>query len=255
MKYHCTACGADSQTDDFCDQCGARLNANAAAPAVAAANAFGGQPRSPAVNASPGQTGETCPTCDEPRVDDGQYCEACGYDFVNKSMPQAPMPQPAAPVVPAPGGNSNAASSSQAKAGAGVDPQGSASASTESWWAIVTSDQEWYKRSGFEAEGIAFPDDYLPRQFPLDEPQVRIGRNPGGGIDLGSAPKDKALSGEHATLLRQNDGSYHLVDYKSSNGTFVNGTADPIAKGVEIPLSDGDYVCVGAWTRITFQKR
>lgn len=228
MKTNCTACGADSEAPDFCDQCGAALTGSA--PAV--------QP-SPAPVPSNGG-GELCPTCDEQRVDAGQYCEACGYDFVNRSGPQAPVPQPASPVVtpdPAP------------------SPTPTPAAGTQTWWAIVTSDRAWYERSGFQAEGIEFPDDYLPRQFPLADAQVRIGRKAGGGIDLSSLPRDGALSGEHATLIRETDGSFHLVDYKSSNGTFANGDTVPLAKGVAIPLADGDFVNVGAWTRITFEKR
>jgi hypothetical protein len=229
----CTACGANSQTTDFCDQCGADFAGSAAAASPA------GQPvASVAPAGATAAGGEKCPACSEPRVDDARYCEACAYDFVSGSAAGAPQAQPAAAVVTP------------------VAPvTATATADDTGWWVVVTADPDWYDRNGSRDQGFEFPADFLPRQLPLSEASVRIGRKSGGGIDLSAAPRDNAISGEHATLIRQDDGSYQIVDYRSSNGTFLNGAADALAKGLATDLADGDFVNIGAWTKLTFEQR
>jgi len=223
----CTSCGADSATADFCDQCGAALTGAPAAasstPAAAAA---------PAAVASSGD----CPHCGEARVGDAAFCEACGYDFVNGKAPQAAEAKPAQAVTPA-------ATTTGVTSGAAL-------------WAIVTSDEAWFKRMEpqFEGNDFQYPSDCPARQFPLDADEVRIGRKAVGGVDLSSEPRDGAVSGNHARLVRQADGSYQLID-GSTNGTYLNGADKPVDPGVPVDVKDGDYINLGAWTRITFQKR
>ncbi len=227
MTTHCNACNVDSTTSDFCDQCGAALIS--ASSQAASAN-------SQVAPLSPGSS-ENCPICSNPRVANEPFCEACGYDFVAKSAPQAAVAQPA--------------QSSQS-----AQPAASATAIGAAWWATATCDEAWYNAHKVDYEGVvSLPSDYLPRSFPLTDKEIRIGRRATGGFDLSAAPKDDGVSGEHAVLVLQVDGSYQLIDHKSTNGTFINGGSDALAKGVATTIADGDFINIGAWTRITFQKR
>jgi hypothetical protein len=69
--------GHSSSTDDFCDECGAKIGAPA--PAAAA-------------------IGPPCPHCAAPRAGAGRFCEDCGYDHSTGKVPAlTPPPAPAAP--------------------------------------------------------------------------------------------------------------------------------------------------------------
>ncbi len=57
------------------------------------------------------------------------------------------------------------------------------------------------------------------KNFPLNKPQLTIGRNSGNDIVI----PEKTVSGNHATLINEN-GNWFLLDNNSTNGTFVNGT-------------------------------
>jgi hypothetical protein len=51
--------------------------------------------------------------------------------------------------------------------------------------------------------------------------------------------------------VRQDDGSYAVVDLRSANGTWLNEDPAPIAPYVPVRLRPGDRVHIGAWTTIT----
>jgi FHA domain len=57
--------GHASQTTDYCDQCGAPIQAAG----------------DEELDTSPATSRQPCPVCDAPRSGDGDYCEGCGYDF------------------------------------------------------------------------------------------------------------------------------------------------------------------------------
>jgi len=103
--------GHDSVSDDFCDTCGMRIGgspppgASGSSPAPGASSPASGAP-SPASGASsaawpdpaaPVSAAEPCPRCGTARS--GQFCEACGYNFVGpRFTPSAPpAPAPSAP--------------------------------------------------------------------------------------------------------------------------------------------------------------
>jgi pSer/pThr/pTyr-binding forkhead associated (FHA) protein len=77
------------------------------------------------------------------------------------------------------------------------------------------------------------------QEYPLDKPEVVIGRAPSSDILLS---KDKLTSRRHATVRYEND-HYLLRDERSANGTFVNG--QQIEEGVPRILQDGDHVGIG----------
>jgi class 3 adenylate cyclase len=94
--------------------------------------------------------------------------------------------------------------------------------------------------------------------FPLTAPRVLIGRRStvmaiSPDIDLSGDLEDPGVSRVHAILERLADGSYELIDPGSTNGTFLNGSGEPIPSAEPIPLRTGDTIAVGAWTRISIR--
>ncbi|PWS49828.1 phosphopeptide-binding protein, partial [Streptomyces sp. ZEA17I] len=136
-------------------------------------------------------------------------------------------------------------------------------AAPTTWTAVIAPDREYFlammQRSGPEASGLNLPA-YSPEQrMPLTGSQVTIGRRrhstgESPDIDLSVPPEDPGVSHQHAVLVQQPDGSWSVVDQKSTNGTTLNGAEDPIQPYVPVPLQDGDQVHVGAWTTITIRR-
>ncbi len=90
--------GHATTATDYCDTCGAPVDAAAAEPAPAApaadASAVAGEPAATAA--------KVCPTCHGVNPPNALFCEACGYDFTTGSLPRpstfdldAPAPAPA----------------------------------------------------------------------------------------------------------------------------------------------------------------
>jgi pSer/pThr/pTyr-binding forkhead associated (FHA) protein len=77
------------------------------------------------------------------------------------------------------------------------------------------------------------------QEYPLDKPEVTIGRAPNSDILLS---KDKLTSRRHATVHYNGD-EYVLRDERSANGTFVNG--QQLDDGASHLLHDGDHVGIG----------
>jgi FHA domain len=224
--------GQLSETLDYCDQCGARIE-GAAPPQSTPVPATPAPPQPspplpPTSDPSPAGAAELCPLCQIPRVGDDRFCEGCGYDYT------APTPAAGAPTT---------------VLGAGGDPL-----STAMWEAIATADREYYERVA--PEGVPFPIHCPARTYLLRGDQIRVGRasNSRGiqpEIDLTGAPEDSAVSHLHCILIEQSDGSYSLVDPGSTNGTTVNDDPTPLMANIAVALADGDRIHVGAWTTIT----
>jgi hypothetical protein len=221
--------GHQSTTDDYCDQCGARIAGATADPAAqipVAPVAPSGEAAAPAVAAA----GELCPVCGASRVGSDRFCEGCGYDFVTQATPAQ-------------------AGAVAAAAAAGGEPR---------WDAVISADRTYFDQVA--SPGVEFPPHCPDRTFPLAGAQLRIGRRSASRgihpeIDLSGAPEDSAVSHLHALLVRGADGSYSVVDPGSTNGTTVNDSPDPIAVNTPIPLAEGDRIHVGAWTTITLHAR
>jgi pSer/pThr/pTyr-binding forkhead associated (FHA) protein len=79
----------------------------------------------------------------------------------------------------------------------------------------------------------------LLQEYPLDKPEIVIGRAPNSDILLS---KDKLTSRRHATVTYEH-GHYLLRDERSANGTFVNG--QQIEEAVSRILQDGDHISIG----------
>jgi hypothetical protein len=164
----------------------------------------------------------TCPECETPRVGDDAFCEGCGYDFV---------------------------------AGTGREPAlGGGPAAPAAWHVEVCADRAYFER--LQPDDVAYPVDRPPLAMALDQPEVRVGRTSASRgtepeLDLGGEPVDPAISHLHAAFVRDDAGSYSVVDRGSTNGTYLNEATEPIEPGELHPVRDGDRVHVGAWTTIT----
>lgn len=168
-----------------------------------------------AIDTSATPASRPCPDCSYPRAGRDRYCERCGFDFLLVSEP---------------------ASSPRARV----------------WSVLVSPDSEHFARTA--PAGLSFPASPAPpRSAVLDDSPVRIGRSHSRAeaqLDI-DVEGDPAVSRLHASLVRQDDGTWAIADEGSSNGTTINEDARAIAPHVLVPLHDGDRVHLGAWTTIT----
>ncbi|WP_242884983.1 FHA domain-containing protein [Actinomadura litoris] len=254
--------GHSSQSDDYCDLCGERIGAASGASAPSVPSGGGGGVGVP-TQAMPTPGGTRCPDCGTPASD--RFCEACGYDFATgggrPTPPQpapapapAPTSSPAPPPAPAPAPVPHPApppAPSPAPNGAGA------------WTAVVTADRDYYNaviaEEGPDSASLSFPPYAPERRIPLVKREVRIGRRSSSRpeppeIDLREPPEDPGVSHTHAVLLAKPDGTWTLVDPGSTNRTCLNGSTTPIPFNVEVPLSEGDRIHIGAWTTITLTR-
>lgn len=216
--------GHHSTADGFCDVCGFRMQTLIpsdvpAPPPLPDPDPGVGEPR-----------GGPCPGCGTSRA--GRFCEECGHDFTA---------QPGAHQLRYPGAH----------------PLGTL------WNADVSADPAYYQymvdQGMLDPDRIVFPADHRPRRVPLSGDRIRIGRSrasrgPVPEIDLGGPGGDPAISHVHAVLLAGEADTWTLMDPGSTNGTTVNGIANPITPHVEVPLNDNDRIYVGAWTVIVVRR-
>jgi pSer/pThr/pTyr-binding forkhead associated (FHA) protein len=275
--------GHESQSVDYCDECGAPIGAaplasgsvsaasgavSAASGALAAASSANAasSPSTGAPAAAPdGGTGPTpCPDCGTPAS--GRFCESCGFDLLMARLapdvaatPSDPAAMSAAPDSGAMPENS-AANSSAGEASAESAP---AAGAPVSWRLIMSADAAYYARMQDEAEPdaepISFPAFCPERRFALDGDQILIGRRSRSRgiepqIDLSGPPEDPAVSHAHALLVPQPAGGWAVVDLDSANGTYVNDGSDPIRANEPVSLGDGDHIHLGAWTTLTLRR-
>jgi hypothetical protein len=128
------------------------------------------------------------------------------------------------------------------------------------WIAVVTADRAYFENvvagGGPDSAALQFPAYCPERRFRLGGREMRIGRRSASRgldpeIDLTGPPTDPGVSHLHAVLIPDPDGGWAVLDPGSANGTQVNGS--DITAGVQVPLRDGDRICVGAWTVLTIQ--
>jgi hypothetical protein len=244
---------------DFCDVCGRPIEP--AAP--------GSQAALPDVPTQP------CPQCGTVRL--GQFCEACGFDFVSGTArpswafssaalirdgstrttpPTTVLPRTSVSVATPPQGSAVPPDVPLARGGPGAGSGSTSGAATRtSWMAVVTADRGYFDRvvaSGAPDAGVIQFPRYCPeRRFRLEGREVRIGRRSASRgiepeIDLTGPPTDPGISHLHAVLLAEPDGGWAVLDPGSSNGTLVNGR--DIAAGERVALHERDRIYLGAWT-------
>jgi hypothetical protein len=252
--------GHESEADDYCDVCGARIAG--AAPAAAP-----GRHRPEPVGGA--AAARACPACGAAL--DGRFCEECGQDSLATvsgaapTTPDGPAGSVAGPPVPVEepaAGSSGAAARVAADAPADAPRDGDSGVAVGSWEIVVTADREYFERMqalrGPDAGAVEFPRFFPERRFPLAGSQVLIGRRSRSRgihpeIDLTGPPEDAAVSHLHALLVPLAEGGWAAVDLKSTNYTYLNGSPRAIDPETPVPLRPGDYVNVGAFTRLTLR--
>ncbi|WP_433230845.1 FHA domain-containing protein [Actinomadura formosensis] len=253
--------GHASQAADYCDVCGERIGD---APAA-------GPPGTAGLQAPSGGAARPCPDCGTPGTD--RFCEACGYDFATGGgkptprtapagdrAPSDPRPAPPVPAPPVPGPPVPTPPDPAPAPPVPAPPVPSPPVPGTAWTAVVTADREYFAtviaEEGPDSAALSFPPYAPERRIPLTGREVRIGRRSSAQpsppeIDLREPPEDPGVSHVHAVLLGKPDGTWTLVDPGSTNRTCLNGSTEPIPYNVEVPVSDGDRIHVGAWTTIT----
>lgn len=215
--------GHRSATDDYCDTCGAAIDA----------------PASPAsTSASPSLE---CDNCGRAHDADELFCEVCGLDFTTGKLPDAPAP-------PAP-----------ATKPADAAPAPAAGTAT-GWVLVVEADRAFFDSNQAESPTaqLTYPEGRTPTDVALRADEVLIGRRSEGAgvypeVDLTGPLDDPGVSRRHAVLRRAGD-DWELVDQGSTNGTRVNAAAVPVTAGQAVTVGDGDRVHVGAWTCLTLRR-
>jgi diguanylate cyclase (GGDEF)-like protein len=81
------------------------------------------------------------------------------------------------------------------------------------------------------------------KMFKLTGQETVIGRSSDADIQI----TDEGVSRRHAKVVQRNDGSVHLVDLGSTNGTFYNGNRVDVQ-----PLRDGDKIQIGSTVILKF---
>lgn len=249
MTSVCPA-GHDSTADDYCDVCGAPIDATAVLPATPAPTP--GAPASPAAPAS--SAGQACPNCGTENVAEALFCESCGYDFTTGSMPR-PL---TAPDAGAPAGAPAQAETPATAPPAEQQPTGQQPAADGfSWVAELWIDPAWYEA---QDSPDPLPSPGLPNTIALRKTSVLVGRTSRSrsihpDIDCGG---DSGVSRRQAQLTT--DGSRWFVeDLESANGTFIGSASgslpeDPIPAGVKRELDPDDRIYLGAWTRLVIRE-
>ena len=206
--------GHASETDDFCDTCGAKIGGAAEVTSA------------PPVVDTPATGGALCPNCGTPQAGTTRFCEDCGYDHTTGKVPLLTPTSPAAPA-PGPGPVSG-------------------------WTATIEADRAYFDANAIE--GADFPADTGRHVIGLPSPQARIGRrssSKGTQPEIDLSDSDPGVSHNHALLTLSVDGAWLVSDLGSTNGTYLNDESRPLTAGDSRTLKDGDQVHVGGWTTIT----
>jgi hypothetical protein len=186
-----------------------------------------------------------CPGCGTTRT--GRFCEQCGHDFADGSVPTGTPRPPTGLDLTMPSGRRNDPPCSATRVD--IRPR---------WTAEITADRGYFDAACWGDDGLVFPSTYPSRSIPLDSKEVRIGRRSASRglspeIDLSGEPADPGISHLHAVLIAGSNGAWQLVDPGSTNGTTLNGATEPLAPNVAVPVGDGDRIHLGAWTTITLR--
>lgn len=201
-----------SQTTDYCDQCGAPIDASSDAPGADASGVVSAEVSSATQRrAEPPPAAERCPRCQTARVSGDRFCEVDGYDF---------------DASPTSAGTWIAVVTADRARFELLSPDGIEFPDHAATWtfALETDTITVGRRS--EARGI-HPD-----------------------LDLSGPPEDPGISREHLRLERTPDGHFAVVDCGSTNGTTLNDDVTSIPAGTPVDLAETDRIHLGAWTTI-----
>lgn len=245
--------GHHSTDPDYCSECGAKIDTTVSG----ITDATGSPAAGTAADA------DVCPDCGTKRGNMAAvFCEVCRYNFATHQSWSAPA------VTATPAVETVAVNTAPSTFPA-VDTAPSVVPATDSTPPIATAPAPVVATGGFvgwdavlTVDGSLYtdPDPSLPlpseplRTFPLDLAESLIGRRSDKkDIHPEINVNDPGASHRHAKLLREQDGAITLLDVGSTNGTRLNGV--DVAAGVRTPVTDGDQITLGYWTRLLIQGR
>ena len=226
--------GHSSTENDYCSECGAKIDGATPAPVVASP---------PGTPAPAGMV--KCPDCGANHSKGaGDYCEVCGFNFKTGAHGELALPPSsvvAAPVAAPPTAPPTATPAPVPAAAVAAPPE----TKPLGWEVSITVDPKLKTEDSPDV-----PVDFEPVVVALRNGSNLIGRtSPRRGILPEVAlDHDDAVSHRHALLEVHTDGTLSLRDIGSSNGTSVNGKE--IAQLTDVPVKDGDHVTLGHWTRL-----
>lgn len=207
---------------DYCSECGAKLRG-----ATEEAGPL------------PSNSAQICPDCGTAREQsEVPFCEVCGYNFVSGAHGELGIMPTTEPV-----------ESVEATEPATVDvplaSETKIASPTLDWQVTVTVDPTLRSAESPEA-----PEHTEPLTIALEHPVHLIGRrDEARGIFPEIAlPLDEAVSRRHALLQQGGTTGMLLRDIGASNGTKLNGAE--LTPMVDYPVTDGDVITLGHWTRI-----
>ena len=220
----------ESTATDFCSICGIEMADDAESNG----------------NAAPGskdQNQEMCPVCGNVKTDN--FCGECGYNFITKTggIVEPPPLQPTILSGPTAATPTRGPVPIEAPAERKDIGTAGATASAEKLEVYLTVDTT--------VEGA--PQTPL-RIFPLESGDYPIGRPSVTRKIRPAIPADgdDRVSHKHA-LIREEGGSFAIMDLGSSNGTKLNGVE--IIPNTVHTLKKDDVIAIGRWTRLTIQSR
>jgi len=255
MTFVCPK-GDQSEDPDYCSVCGIKME---------------GVPAPAAMDGSI----ERCPSCGIQRKPGARFCETCRYDFkAQSSTASAPTSSTATAVRPDATGSITTAPAQAAPAestlainvmeppdtaipaqalATSTRPAPPATSASRSWEALVSVDPTLDLEPDADSP---CPTDAPERTFPLDLAENLIGRRSAArGILPSITLNDPGVSHRHLMVYRNPDATLTVSDLGSTNGTFLNGSTERLEPGVKTPVTDGDRVELGRWTRIVFRSR
>ena len=249
--------GHESVATDYCDTCGATMDAGVTLAGVSALPQGGGaaaEPAAPssapaapaptAASATPEPATRPCPNCGAPNAPDALFCEVCGYDHTTGTLPRG-----------ARGDTARSTPDDAAPATDGPPPNTSKGLPTP-WVAELWIDPAWYAAQG---SPDALPSQGPPAVFALRNTSLLIGRASTSrgihpDIDCGV---DNGVSRRHAQLTT--DGTrWWVEDLDSSNGTYIGDSVGDlptvaIPPGHKREVDADDRIYVGSWTRLVLR--
>jgi hypothetical protein len=209
--------GHDSQTADFCSECGLELDV----------------PRGAAFEADltplPGQL---CPVCTTDRDDpDSPFCGVCGYNFITKVGGHVVAAAPAAPAARPP-------SKPKTAPGAPVIQQAPPTSAAAPRIEIEVR---------FDESKPGAPKSEPVRKFSLYDEESLLGRRSSGVAQTVGLDGDDFISRRQLLIIR-GKGGYVARLFDGTNGGQHNGKE--MTPGVEVKLGVGDELAIGSFTLI-----